>query len=62
MSYLPIQCARVGQLPENGVGHIGEKRVGQLPEKSGFKVGHFPENSHFCYEFAINWSLRLYPV
>jgi len=36
----------VGQLLENGVGHIGEKRVGQLLEKSGFNVGHFPENSH----------------
>jgi hypothetical protein len=43
----------VGQLPENGVGHIGEKRVGQLPEKPGFKVGHFPENSqHALGQFA----------
>jgi len=36
---------RVGKLLENGVGHIREKWVGKLPEKSGPKVGHFPENS-----------------
>jgi hypothetical protein len=35
----------VGRLPENGVGHFPEKWVGNLAEKSGLKVGHFPENS-----------------
>jgi hypothetical protein len=46
MTYTCPVRPRVGKLLENGVGHIREKRVGKLPEKSGPKVGHFPENSH----------------
>jgi len=39
---------RVGNLFENGVGHIREKGVGRLLENSGLIVGHFPENSQKC--------------
>jgi len=45
---------RVGNLFENGVGHIREKGVGRLLENSGLIVGHFPENSHSSdYDYLI---------